>query len=133
MLLIHRQYIEQISEMALANRSLEICGVISGVEDMTREIYPMDNQAKSNTFFEFDPMQQFRIWKTIDENGHEPLVIYHSHTQSRAYPSKDDVIYANEPYAHYLIISVDEKFKDEIRSYRVIDGGVYEENISIIN
>lgn len=119
--------------MALANRSLEICGVISGVEDMTREIYPMDNQAKSNTFFEFDPVQQFRIWKKIDENGHEPLVIYHSHTQSRAYPSKDDVIYANEPYAHYLIISVDEKFKDEIRSYRVIDGGVYEENISIIN
>jgi proteasome lid subunit RPN8/RPN11 len=133
MLLIHRQYIKQISDMALANRSLEICGVISGVEDMTREIYPMDNQAKSNTFFEFDPVQQFRIWKKIDENGHEPLVIYHSHTQSRAYPSKDDVIYANEPYAHYLIISVDEKFKDEIRSYRIVDGGIYEENITIIN
>lgn len=133
MLFIHRQFIDQISEMAEANNSLEICGVISGVNDTAKELYPIENQAKSSTFFVFDPMQQFRIWKEMDGNGHEPLIIYHSHTQSRAYPSKDDIVYANEPYAHYLIVSVDEKFKDEIRSYRIINGSVYEESISITN
>jgi proteasome lid subunit RPN8/RPN11 len=133
MLYINRQYIDQISEMAVANSSLEICGVISGINGSAKEIYPIENQAKSSKFFEFNTMQQFRVWRKMDEDGHEPLIIYHSHTQSRAYPSKDDVIYANEPYAHYLIISIDEKFKDEIRSYRIIDGSVYEESISIIN
>jgi proteasome lid subunit RPN8/RPN11 len=133
MLYINKKYIDQISEMAVASKSIEICGVISGINESAKEIYPIDNQAKSNTFFEFDTKQQFRIWRKMDEDGHEPLVIYHSHTQSRAYPSKDDVVYANEPYAHYLIISIDEKYKKEIRSYRIIDGNVYEENISIVN
>ncbi len=34
-----------------------------------------------------------------------PIVIYHSHTATEAYPSRTDISYASEPDAHYVLVS----------------------------
>ena len=41
----------------------------------------------------------------MDERDEEPVVIYHSHTATEAYPSRTDISYANEPGAHYVLVS----------------------------
>ena len=41
----------------------------------------------------------------MDDRDEEPVVIYHSHTATEAYPSRTDISYASEPDAHYVLVS----------------------------
>ena len=71
----------------------------------------------------------------MDAADEEIVVVYHSHTSTEAYPSRTDISYAAEPQAHYLLVSVAETGADEgpveVRSYRIVDGVVTEEEIEI--
>ncbi len=59
--------------------------------------------------------------------------IYHSHTATEAYPSRTDIGLANEPNAHYVLVSTREHGNSEgpveFRSYRIVDGDVTEEDV----
>ncbi len=115
----------------------EACGVIAGPvgKDEAVRIVPMTNAERSPTFFRFDAQEQLKVWMEMDDNDEEPVVIYHSHTATEAYPSRTDISYAAEPNAHYVIVSTRECGHDagpvEIRSYRIRDGAVTEEPITI--
>ncbi len=65
----------------------------------------MLNAARSPTFYEFDSYDLLQLYKELDANDEEPVVIYHSHTATEAYPSRTDVSYASEPNAHYVLVS----------------------------
>ena len=113
----------------------EACGVIAGPagSDLPTRLIPMDNAARSMTFYEFDSLEQLRVWREMDDNDEEPVVIYHSHTATEAYPSRTDVSFAGEPGAHYLLVSTREPESEEIRSFRIVDGVVTEEEINIVD
>ena len=68
-------------------------------------------------------------WTTRDE---APVVIYHSHTATEAYPSRTDISYASEPDAHYVLVSTRDPDEHELRSYRIVDGVVTEEPVKIV-
>ena len=91
----------------------------------------MDNAARSMTFYEFDSMEQLRVWREMDDRDEEPVVIYHSHTATEAYPSRTDISYASEPGAHYVLVSTREPDRAEFRSFRIVDGEVTEEEVRI--
>jgi proteasome lid subunit RPN8/RPN11 len=59
----------------------------------------------------------------------EPVVVYHSHTGTEAYPSRTDVALAGEPGAHYVLVSTRESDHTEFRSFRIVDGQVSEESV----
>jgi len=113
----------------------EACGVIAGPigSDRPSRLIPMDNAARSMTFYEFDSLEQLRVWREMDDNDEEPVVIYHSHTATEAYPSRTDISFAGEPGAHYLLVSTREPESEEIRSFRIVDGVVTEEEINIVD
>ena len=113
----------------------EACGVVAGPEgsDLPTRLIPMDNSARSMTFYEFDSMEQFRVWREMDDNDEEAIVIYHSHTSTEAYPSRTDADIAGWPDAHYLLVSTREPDSEEIRSFRIVDGVVTEEEINIVD
>ncbi len=71
----------------------------------------------------------------MDERDEEPVVIYHSHTATEAYPSRTDIGLAMEPNAHYVLVSTREHGNNdgpvEFRSYRIVDGEVTEEEVTI--
>ncbi|MGZ5076833.1 MAG: Mov34/MPN/PAD-1 family protein [Methylobacter sp.] len=135
MLVIHSKLIEAIIIQADKDHPIETCGVIAGPEgsDTPLRLIPMRNAAHSETFFEFEPQQQLQVWKEIETRGEEPIVIYHSHTHSQAYPSRTDIENASEPGAHYVIISTDNECFSEIRSFRILDGMVTEERVSMVS
>jgi len=113
----------------------EACGVVAGPigGGLPTRLIPMDNVARSMTFYEFDSMEQLRVWREMDDNDEEPVVIYHSHTATEAYPSRTDISFAGEPGAHYLLVSTRESDSAEIRSFRIVDGVVTEEKINIVD
>jgi [CysO sulfur-carrier protein]-S-L-cysteine hydrolase len=67
-----------------------------------------------------------------DGRDEEPVVIYHSHTATEAYPSRTDISYANEPGAHYVLVSTRRPDRVELRSFRIIAGVVTEEEVEIV-
>jgi proteasome lid subunit RPN8/RPN11 len=71
----------------------------------------------------------------MDERDEEPVIVYHSHTSTEAYPSRTDVSYASEPQAHYVLVSTRDAEgagEFQFRSFRIIDGVVSEEEITVL-
>ena len=113
----------------------EACGVVAGAEgsDRATRFIPMLNAAMSPTFYEFDSGDLLRLYKEFDERDEEPVVIYHSHTATEAYPSRTDISFAGEPAAHYLLVSTRDPDREEIRSFRIVDNVVTEEEVNIVD
>lgn len=92
----------------------------------------MLNAARSTTFYEFDSMDLLRLYREMEANDEEPVVVYHSHTATEAYPSRTDIAYASEPDAHYVLVSTREPDVTEFRSYRIVDEVVTEEEVRVV-
>jgi proteasome lid subunit RPN8/RPN11 len=116
----------------------EACGVVAGPagSDRAERFVPMTNAAGSPTFYEFDSMELLALYREMDANDEEPVVVYHSHTATEAYPSRTDIGLASEPGAHYVLVSTREHGNTdgavEFRSYRIIDGEVTEEEVAVV-
>jgi proteasome lid subunit RPN8/RPN11 len=92
----------------------------------------MLNAARSPTFYEFDSGDLFQLYKEMDANDEEPVIVYHSHTATEAYPSRTDISLAQEPGAHYVLVSTREPSSVEFRSFRIVDGEVAEEPVEVV-
>ncbi|WP_116952663.1 Mov34/MPN/PAD-1 family protein [Jiangella endophytica] len=135
MLSIRRDLVDAIVEHARKDHPDEACGVIAGPAgtDRPERFIPMLNAARSPTFYEFDSMDLLRLYREMDDNDEEPVVVYHSHTATEAYPSRTDIAYANEPGAHYVLVSTRDDDTHEFRSFRIVDGVVTEEEVQVID
>lgn len=137
MLKISKELIDQMVAHARKDHPDEACGVIAGPanSDRPERFIPMVNAARSPTFYEFDSADLLALYKDLDQRNEDPVVIYHSHTATEAYPSRTDISYASEPFAHYVLISTRETGNQdgpyELRSFRIVDGKVQEEQIQI--
>jgi [CysO sulfur-carrier protein]-S-L-cysteine hydrolase len=122
---------------ARKDHPVEACGVVTGPEgsDRAERFVPMVNAAGSPTFYEFDSHDLLELYKEMDARDEEPVVIYHSHTATEAYPSRTDIGLAMEPNAHYVLVSTREHGNSdgpvEFRSYRIVNGQVTEEEVSV--
>ena len=116
----------------------EACGIVAGPEgsDRAERFIEMVNAAGSPTFYEFDSTDLFKLYREMDDRDEEPVIVYHSHTSTEAYPSRTDIGLASEPHAHYVLVSTRDHGNDsgpvEFRSYRIVDGTVTEEEISVV-
>ena len=128
MLQISQDLVDKLLAHARADHPDEACGVIAGSagSDIPTRFIPMVNAARSPTFYEFDSADLLKLYRDLDANEEDPVVIYHSHTSTQAYPSRTDIAYAAEPSAHYVLVSTRETGNDEgpyeLRSFRISDG-----------
>jgi [CysO sulfur-carrier protein]-S-L-cysteine hydrolase len=133
MLTISAELRAKILAHARADHPDEACGVIAGPAgtDRPERFIPMLNAERSPTFYRFDSLEQLQVWREMDDRDEEPVVIYHSHTATEAYPSRTDISYASEPFAHYVVVSTKDPERAEFRSFRIVDGVVTEEELRI--
>jgi proteasome lid subunit RPN8/RPN11 len=113
----------------------EACGVVAGPEgsDTAVRFIPMLNAARSPTFYEFDSADLLALYKQMEANDEEPVVVYHSHTATEAFPSRTDISLAFEPNAHYVLVSTRSDEDVEFRSFRIVDGQVTEEPVEVLD
>ena len=139
MLTITPELRAKIIAHARADHPDEACGVIAGPagSDRPERFIPMLNAARSPTFYEFDSGDLLKLYRDMDDRDEEPVVVYHSHTATEAYPSRTDTGLAMEPNAHYVLVSTREHGNNdgpvEFRSYRIIDGEVTEEEVDVVH
>ena len=118
MLEISREFVDAILAQSRVEYPDECCGVILGAAGSGKatRLKPMINAAHSPTFYEFDSKDLLALYREIDDNDEEIVVIYHSHTETEARPSRTDIAYASEPEAHYVLVST----REEIAHYDVL-------------
>ena len=137
-LVIDRTTRDAIVAHAKRDHPDEACGLVAGPEgsDRAERVVEMVNAAGSPTFYEFDSTELLALYKEMWANDEEPVIVYHSHTATEAYPSRTDIGLASEPAAHYVLVSTREHGNSdgpvEFRSYRIIDGEVTEEEVIVV-
>ncbi len=125
---------EAIIAHARADHPDEACGVVAGPvgSDQPLRFIPMANAARSTTFYEFDSMDLLKLYREMDDLDEVPVIVYHSHTATEAYPSRTDISYASDPDAHYVLVSTREPDEVEFRSFRIVEGEVTEEPVTVV-
>ena len=133
MLILDRSVRDAIVAHARRDHPDEACGIVAGPagSDRPERVIEMTNAARSMTRYEFEPAEQLRVYRELDDRDEEPVVVYHSHTATEAYPSRTDVRYASQPDAHYVLVSTRDPAETEFRSFRIVDDEVTEEEIRI--
>ena len=134
MLTIDQATYDAIVAHARADHPDEACGIVAGPigSDRPERFVAMTNAERSPTFYRFDSLEQLKVWREMDDRDEEPVVIYHSHTATEAYPSRTDLAYASEPGAHYVLVSTRDPEREEFRSFRIVDGQVREEPVRVV-
>lgn len=110
----------------------ECCGLLAGRGTRVERLYRGRNVDRSPYTYQLDPQEQLQFFRDMDAAGLELVGIYHSHTQSAAYPSRTDVARAFYPDAVYIIVGLRNgppAESTEIRAFRIRDGQITEEEL----
>ena len=129
MLTIPKTIIDAIIAHARRDFPLEACGILGGAAREVSEHYPMANTDQSNEHFTLEPKEQFAVIKDLRAKGKEMVAIYHSHPETPARPSEEDIRLALTPGVSYLIVSL-AGAAPEVKSYRIEGGVVTAEEIN---
>jgi [CysO sulfur-carrier protein]-S-L-cysteine hydrolase len=109
----------------------ECCGIIAAQEGHAVKLFRATNAQASPVRYGLDPREQYRIMMEIDERGWTLGAIYHSHTRSLAYPSQTDVNLAFYPDALYLIVSLQDAERPDLRAFRIVDERIDEVELAV--
>jgi len=110
----------------------EACGLFAGPPgtDRVTAFHPCPNAAASSRIYSIDGKDFLRIDRASEAAGLQIQGVMHSHTHTDAYPSPTDVQQAPDPAWHYVIVSLRQD-APVLRSYRIVDGEIDEELVSL--
>ena len=120
-----------IVDHATRDAPRECCGIIAGRAGVPTRLYETRNVAAGNRLYEIDPAQLIDLeFRELPAQDAEIVAIYHSHPESPGYPSPTDVELAFWPDAVFLICSLAQRDRPEIRGFRIRDGAIHEVTLS---
>ena len=91
---------------ALKDNPIEACGYLAGINGEVKYAIPMKNTDESNEHFSFNPQEQFDAFKKTKSEGLRLIAVYHSHPETPARPSEEDIRLAYDPNVSYIIVSL---------------------------
>ena len=123
---------DDIIDHARSGFPLEVCGILGGTDTTVSSIYRMTNTDASNEHFMMEPREQFTVVKELRVKGISMLAIYHSHPESPARPSEEDIRLALTPGVSYVIVSLQDPGQPIIRSFMIADEVVTPEEVVLM-
>jgi len=123
---------EQMLEQAKAEAPIEACGILAGSDSKVEKLYKMTNVDNSSNHFMMEPKEQFAVVKDIRSAGLEMLAIYHSHPETPAGPSAEDIRLALTPDVIYVIVSLQGANAPAVKGLLIEDGTVTEVPVRIM-
>ena len=129
---ISRSAYERIIEHAQQDMPLEACGYLGGEDGAVVEAWCLKNIDQSGEHFSFDPKEQFRTVVAMRAKNQRAVAVYHSHPETPARPSQEDIRLAFDPEMIYVIVSL-AAAEPEVRAFRIVKEEVAEEPLDIID
>jgi len=129
-------FAKEIVEHGLRELPNEACGLIAGTDGSAAKVFAMRNMDGSPISYRLDPKEQLHVTKEIEDTGWELWGIYHTHTHTEAYPSETDRDRARwvqpfYPDVYYLLVSLSDRNNPVVRAFRITEGEVTEEELTI--
>jgi proteasome lid subunit RPN8/RPN11 len=109
----------------------EVCGYLAGTDKNVTRQYILTNVDHSPEHFSFDPAEQFQTVREARKEGLQILANYHSHPETPARPSVEDIRLAYDPEISYVIVSLAAEVPD-VKSFRIRNGLVEPEEIEVV-
>ena len=131
MIEITQAHRDEIIAHAREDAPNECCGLLFGKDTLAERLQRMENVEHSPLNYRVDSRQLFEAFDAMDRIGLELIGIYHSHTHSPALPSRTDISLAGYPDAHYLIVSLAEPERPDLRAFKIVNGKVTEEEVVV--
>ncbi len=118
-LTITQSIIDSMIKHAKDHLPIESCGYLTGIENSVTTFHPMTNIDNSPEHFSFDPKEQFAVVKKARQANEKILAVYHSHPETPARLSEEDLKLFNDPDPVYIIVSLMNKMP-RINGFKVI-------------
>ncbi|VAX36251.1 Mov34/MPN/PAD-1 [hydrothermal vent metagenome] len=128
---IKKEIRESIIAHAQKGMPIEMCGYLAGQDGVITKHYELTNIDNSPEHFSFDPKEQFVTIKDARTNGLKVYAVYHSHPETPARPSEEDIKLAYDPTISYVIVSLAADEPD-VKSFKIKDSAVAPEEIEIV-
>lgn len=119
--------LKSITEHGRRELPLEACGYLAQKNGIVTKHYEMRNQDHRGDHFTMDPREQFAAVKDMRESGLKLAAVYHSHPETPARPSEEDIRLAYDPEISYVIISLADQGKTVVKSFKIRKGKVSHE------
>jgi proteasome lid subunit RPN8/RPN11 len=131
MLKITKNIFDEIVRHGLSEAPLEACGYLAEKDGVVCTCIPMKNIDASPVHYSMDPAQQFEAVRSCRAQGLTLRAVYHSHPETAAYPSAEDIKLAYDPALSYVIVSLADKVPS-INSFAIKNDEVFPERVEII-
>ena len=118
-LLIPQHIVDAMVNQARREAPVEACGILSGRGLTVLNLHEMTNSDGSEDHFTMVPAEQFAVAKRIRAEQEELLAVYHSHPASPARPSQEDIRLAFMPDMVYVIVSLLDPERPDIKAFRM--------------
>ncbi len=120
--------LEAVIEHAARELPLEACGYLAEKDGVITKHYELKNMDHRHDHFTMDAKEQFTAVKNMRSNQLKLAAVYHSHPETPARPSEEDIRLAFDPEISYVIVSLACK-KPAIKSFKILKGDVSPEEI----
>ena len=131
MLILSKQIVDGLIDHAKNGLQEEVCGYLAGNDSTVTQQFRLTNIDHSPEHFSFDPAEQFQVVREARKLGLEILTNYHSHPETPARPSDEDIRLAYDPNISYIIVSLAGELPD-VKSFRIHNGEVEKEEILVV-
>lgn len=119
-------------QQARAEAPVEACGILAGKDSMVEKLYKMTNVDNSSDHFMMEPKEQFAVVKDVRDAGLKMLAIYHSHPNTPARPSAEDIRLALTQDVVHVIVSLQNSNRLAVRGFIIKNGNVTEVLVRIV-
>jgi len=123
MIKIKKNIYDSIIAHAQKDLPNEACGYLAGSDGVVTEHYELTNTDHSPEHFSFDPKEQFEVMRKSRDAGLELLANYHSHPETPARPSQEDIKLAFDSNILYFIVSLAAQQPD-VKAFSIKNGEV---------
>ncbi len=123
---------EQMVAQAKALAPIEACGILAGKDNKAEKLFEMTNADNRSDHFMMEPKEQFAVVEDIRSAGLEMLAIYHSHPETLARPSAEDIRLALTPDVIYVIVSLQDANDANVKGFCIENSTVTEVPVKIL-
>jgi anaerobic sulfite reductase subunit C len=127
---IAQEIIEKIFAQGRQEAPSEACGYLAGTDGTAVKAVALTNVDHSPEHFSLDPKEQFDALRQLRAEGLGILAVYHTHPQTPARPSTEDIRLACDPDILYVIASL-VPGQEQAKAFRIHQGIVTPEELVI--
>jgi proteasome lid subunit RPN8/RPN11 len=109
----------------------EACGYLAAKDGVVCRHFELRNIDAAPDHYSMDPAEQFAVIRRMRDEGLQVAAVYHSHPETPARPSVEDIRLAHDPGMTYVIVSLMAGV-EPVRAFKIKQGEVLDVPLQVL-